>query len=251
MGISNQDMDFEMDFEMEASLMRTKLELIECKRVENSWTKSNYDYIMSCCNKILTERNLHLEASKILSEYGERYSVLPVLLLNVASGIVNFSVSENVPVHLNYYVGALNLAAAMLTSVSQYYKPIEKSEQHLHIARRFGRLHRSLLLELELPKKERQIYSDCIRYFKTEYDNIKTECPILPDHAYERLYNRENKLNRWSLFSSNKPHHHPSEPYVTHKNNHTNNDDSHIDVGTQHSNDNEKFVSHFLSENET
>jgi hypothetical protein len=198
--------DDEMNMEIDASLLRTKLEMIQSKRIENSWTKSNCDFMRITGDKILNERDLHLEASKIWSEYGERYTMIPVLLLNIATGIVNFSMSETIPVHWNYYIGSLNLAAAMLTSLSHYYKPIEQSEKHLHIARRFGRLHRSLLLELELPKKERQLYSDCIRLFKNEYDNIKTECPILPDKAYERLYNREKKLKNWSIFKTYKPH---------------------------------------------
>jgi|TARA_Y100000389_G_scaffold204550_1_gene257917 hypothetical protein len=198
--------DDEMNMEIDASLLRTKLEIIQYKRIENSWTKSNCDFMRITGDKILNERDLHLEASKIWSEYGERYTMIPVLLLNIATGIVNFSMSETIPVHWNYYIGSLNLAAAMLTSLSHYYKPIEQSEKHLHIARRFGRLHRSLLLELELPKKERQLYSDCIRLFKNEYDNIKTECPILPDKAYERLYNREKKLKNLTIFRSYKPH---------------------------------------------
>lgn len=242
MEISNQD----VAVEIEASLMRTKLELLEAQRVANSWTQSNYKSMLKMCDEILKERNLHLEASKIWSEYGERYSVIPVLLLNMASGIVNFSVSENVPVHLNYYVGALNLAAAMLTSISQYYKPIEKSEKHLHIARRFGRLHRSILLELGLPKKERQMYSDCIRFFKTEYDNIKTECPILPDLAFERLYKRENNLKGWNLFNGNTPNY--KEDY----NNSTfifSNDDN--DDNLQEKNDSVTIISHVLSDDET
>lgn len=188
--------------EYEASLLRAKLEIMNGKLVENSWTSSNCDFMRTMSDKILNERDLHIEASKLWATFGERYTVIPVLLLNTASGIVNFSVSGNIPQHWNYYIGTLNLVAAMMTSVSQYFRPIEKSEQHLHIARRFGRLHRSLQLELEIPKRERQLYSDCLRAIKTEYDNIKTEALILPDAAYEQFYNLAENKKKWNIQTS-------------------------------------------------
>jgi hypothetical protein len=153
-------------------------------------------------DKILTDRDLHIEASKLWATFGERYTVIPVLLLNTASGIVNFSVSGNIPQHWNYYIGTFNLVAAMMTSVSQYFRPIEKSEQHLHIARRFGRLHRTLQLELEIPKRERQLYSECLRTIKMEIDNIKTEAPILPNAAYEQFYNLAENMKKWNIKTS-------------------------------------------------
>ena len=194
--------DHDTSSQYEASLLRAKLDMMNGKLVESSWTLSNCEFMRTMSDKILTDRDLHIEASKLWATFGERYTVIPVLLLNTASGIVNFSVSGNIPQHWNYYIGTFNLVAAMMTSVSQYFRPIEKSEQHLHIARRFGRLLNTLQLELEIPKRERQLYSDCLRTTKTEYDNIKTEAPILPNAAYEQFYNLAKNKMKWNIKSS-------------------------------------------------
>jgi hypothetical protein len=78
-------------------------------------------------------------------------------------------------------IGGMNLFAAILTTVSQFLKVNELMESHRVSSIHYGKLSRSIRLELSLPKTERtHDGNSMVDICKTEYDRLIEQSPPIP-----------------------------------------------------------------------
>ena len=170
----------------------------------------------------------HSQHEKILQRWGEqaacyRYMhhvafstfkkmnmrmTLPIIVISTVTGTANFA-QDTFPEEWRDYVpamiGALNLFAAILTTVLQFLKVSELMESHRVSSIHYGKLSRSIRLELTLPRTERaHDGSPFVDIMRGEYDRLIEQSPPVPAYVIkgferkfpERLDDLETKFSR-------------------------------------------------------
>lgn len=146
----------------------------------------------------------HAQHEKILQRWGEqaacyRYMhntsymrfkslnmrmTLPIIVISTVTGTANFA-QQTFPTAWQVYVpaaiGAFNLFAAILTTVMQFLKVSELMESHRVSSVHYGKLSRSIRLELTLPRTERaHDGSPFVDIMRGEYDRLIEQSPPVP-----------------------------------------------------------------------
>ena len=153
----------------------------------------------------------HSQHEKILQRWGEqaacyRYMhhvafstfkklnmrmTLPIIVISTVTGTANFA-QDTFPVAWQAYVpamiGALNLFAAILTTILQFLKVSELMESHRVSSIHYGKLSRSIRLELTLPRTERaHDGSPFVDIMRGEYDRLIEQSPPVPAYVIKRF----------------------------------------------------------------
>lgn len=149
-------------------------------------------------------RSWHVQQEKILKDWGESSScyrfmhyrayqkykktsmrfTLPIIVISTVTGTANFA-QETFPVAWQSMVplgiGGLNLIAAIMTTVLQFLKANELMEGHRVASISYGKLSRTIKLELALPIYERsQDGTAMVNQCRTEYDRLIEQSPPIP-----------------------------------------------------------------------
>jgi len=166
--------------EEQTAIVSIQLERLKKELNAKSWSNELEEILKSWGEKAAYNKDLHSSASRYWKSIGDKLFV-PILILNTVGGVANFGAANvQQPSYWMYAIGVLNLFAAGLGSISQYYKPIEKSEKHTHIAKTFGSFYRTVIMELALSREERANSDEILRWAKSEYDRVQMDSPLLP-----------------------------------------------------------------------
>lgn len=135
-------------------------------------------------------RYLHYKAYVLYKRMSMRFT-LPIIVLSTITGTANFA-QESFPAGLQAYVpagiGALNLFAAILTTVQQFLKVSELMESHRVSYIHYGKLARTIRLELTLPITERgHDGNSMVSICRTEYDRLIEQSPPVPSSIISRF----------------------------------------------------------------
>lgn len=133
-------------------------------------------------------RYIHFQA---FLAYKKKYmrATLPVIVLSTLTGTANFAMSD-VPPNLKQTaqqtIGAANLVAGLIATISTFLKLSENTEAHKSAAFLFGKFSRKIRLELALPLKDRTkdgavMIDEC----KAEYDRMLEQQPDIPKAILE------------------------------------------------------------------
>lgn len=140
-------------------------------------------------------RYLHFRAYELFKRQSMRFT-LPVIVLSTVTGTANFAQSTFPPAWQEYVpaaIGALNLIAAIMTTISQFLKVNELQESHRVSSIQYGKLTRTIRLELMLPVEERhKSGSTLVDSSRAEYDRLIEQSPPIP----------RNILNTFETFMS-------------------------------------------------
>ncbi len=138
-------------------------------------------------------RYLHYKAYVAYKRMSFRFT-LPIIILSTLTGTANFA-QESFPVGIQPLVpagiGALNLTAAILTTVQQFLKVNELMESHRVSYIHYGKLARTIRLELTLPVTERgHEGNSMVSICRTEYDRLIEQSPPVPADILTRFDKR-------------------------------------------------------------
>jgi len=135
-------------------------------------------------------RYIHFQA---FMSYKRTYmrATLPVIVLSTLTGTANFAMSdvpENLKQTAQQTIGAANLVAGLIATISTFLKLSENTESHKNAAYTFGKFSRKIRLELALPLKDRTkdgviMIEEC----KAEYDRMLEQQPDIPKHILEEF----------------------------------------------------------------
>ena len=128
-------------------------------------------------------RYLHYKAYQEFKQSNMRFT-LPIIVISTITGTANFA-QETFPLEWRDYVpaviGAFNLLAAILTTIAQFLKVSELLESHRVSSIHYGKLARSIRLELTLPISERaHDGSSMVDICRSEYDRLIEQSPPIP-----------------------------------------------------------------------
>ena len=132
---------------------------------------------------------------------------LPIIVISTVTGTANFA-QETFPPEWRMFVpaiiGTFNLFAAILTTVMQFLKVSELMESHRVSSIHYGKLARSIRLELTLPRTERaHDGSPFVDIMRGEYDRLIEQSPPVPGYvirAFEKKF-PENTEKKETMFS--------------------------------------------------
>lgn len=138
-------------------------------------------------------RYLHYKAYQKYKNSNMRFT-LPIIVISTVTGTANFA-QETFPEEWHVYVpaliGAMNLLAAILTTIAQFLKVSELLESHRVSSIHYGKLARSIRLELTLPVSERaHDGSNMVDICRSEYDRLIEQSPPVPGDVLKAFDNK-------------------------------------------------------------
>ena len=167
------------------------------KKKLNMWHPQHEAILKGWGESCACYRYLHYKAYQKYKKSTMRYT-LPIIIISTITGTANFA-QDTFPETWRGYVpaaiGGLNLFGAILTTVSQFLKVNELMESHRVSSIHYGKLSRSIRLELNLPKYERtHDGANMVDICRTEYDRLIEQSPPVPGDVlrlFERKFNKQ------------------------------------------------------------
>lgn len=128
-------------------------------------------------------RWLHNQAHRKFKRQNIAFT-LPVIILSTISGTANFS-QASFSTETNKYapiiIGTLNLIAGLITTIAEFLKVSELSENHRSSSISFGKLARNIKVELSLPWSERSSHGrDFLKICRNEMDRLLEQSADIP-----------------------------------------------------------------------
>ena len=171
----------------ETSVVNSELLNMKKKLNAEAWSNEIEDVMQAWGEKAAGHKELHLNAASHWKSFGDKFYI-PVILLTTLGGVSNFGAANvDTPFIWMYAIGSINMFAAALASLVQYYKPEEKTQAHTATAKNYGTFYSTVQVELSLSREDRMNYEDMIKYAKNEYDRIQIEAPNIPDIIIENF----------------------------------------------------------------
>jgi len=121
--------------------------------------------------------------------------MIPLIVMSTVTGTANFAQStfpEAIKPYVPQMIGAINLISAILTTIYQFLKISEFMESHRISSINYGKLARTITVELSLPVKDRNSGgAECVKISRTEIDRLIEQSPAIPKdilYRYERQF---------------------------------------------------------------
>lgn len=121
--------------------------------------------------------------------------MIPLIIMSTVAGTANFAQStfpESIRPYVPQIIGAINLFSAILTTIYQFLKISEFMESHRISSINYGKLARTITIELNLPVKDRNSGgAECVKVSRTEIDRLIEQSPSIPKNVligYERQF---------------------------------------------------------------
>ena len=143
-------------------------------------------------------RYMHFKSYQKYKKLSMRFT-LPIIIISTITGTANFA-QESFPISWQNYVpsgiGAFNLIAAIMTTILQFLKINELMESHRVSSIHYGKLSRSIRLQLTLPRTDRsQDGTSFIEYCNNEYDRLIEQSPSIPGKII-KLFEKEFPIRK-------------------------------------------------------
>ena len=165
---------------------------------EKIWHEQQEKILKEWAEKAMCYRWMHDRAFRIYKTQNMRFAI-PVIILSTVTGTANFA-QESFPEKWQEYVpmgiGALNLVAGLLTTISQFLRVNELQEGHRVATISFAKFSRSITLELALPKADRDVSGkEFIVQCCQELDRLIEQSPQIPKEILELFKKKHGREN--------------------------------------------------------
>lgn len=174
------------------------------KRFMNGWSKEQ-DALMADWSDIAgCYRWMHDRAEKAYTIRNMRMTI-PVIILSTITGTASVGISsiaggdETIQKYMNFGIGGLSLVAGILTTLNNFLRYAQLSESNRVAAIAWGKLQRSIAVELALNPLERMDSLDFLKICRADLDRLIEQSPPIPDSvidSFEREFKDNKKLRR-------------------------------------------------------
>jgi len=128
-------------------------------------------------------RWMHNQAYMIYKKKNLRF-MLPLIVMSTVAGTANFAQAtfpDVIRPYVPQIIGAMNLISAIMTTIYQFLKISEFMESHRISSINYGKLARTITVELSLPVKDRNSGgAECVKVSRTEIDRLIEQSPAIP-----------------------------------------------------------------------
>jgi hypothetical protein len=139
---------------------------------------------------------------------------LPVIVLSTITGTANFAQEqfpESIRPMVPSIIGGMNLIAGLIATIMQFLKINELMESHRVASQSYGKLSRTIRLELSLPLSERSMDGrDMVELMRAEYDRLIEQSPPIPTPILDEF---EREFKNSKIFKPEIMHIQPIDPF--------------------------------------
>ena len=166
----------------------------EEKKLPKIWHPQQEKILKSWGEASACYRYMHYQAYCSYKNQSMKFTI-PLIIVSTITGTANFA-QETFPPTVQPFVpsaiGGLNLITAIATTIMQFLKINELMEGHRVASIQYGKISRTIRLELTLPLSERtQNGTVMIENMRAEYDRLIEQSPNVPKKildAFEREF---------------------------------------------------------------
>ena len=160
-------------------------------------------------------RYMNNKAFLMFKKSSMRYT-LPIIVISTVTGTANFAQSTfplSIRPMVPLAIGTMNIVTAIMTTIMQFLKINELMEGHRAASIQYGKLSRTIRLELSLPLDERTHNgSEMVEYCRSEYDRLIEQSPSIPlsiIRAFEKEFPDDSEFFKPEIL-----HIHPIETFM-------------------------------------
>jgi len=170
----------------------------EEKKLPKIWHSQQEKILKSWGEAAACYRYMHYQAYCSYKNQSMKFTI-PLIIVSTITGTANFA-QETFPPTVQPYVpsaiGGLNLITAIATTIMQFLKINELMEGHRVASVQYGKVSRTIRLELTLPLTERtQSGTNMIENMRAEYDRLIEQSPNVPKYiidSFEKEFPDDN-----------------------------------------------------------
>ena len=146
------------------------------------WNEDDDKILKEWVDKSACLKWLH---DKAYRKYKKAYlrQMIPVIVISTLTGAANFAI-ERLPTSFQQYasliIGAFNIIAAMISTVSQFLKTSELKEGHTIASKSWDKFNRNIKIELQRNPNERTNKKELFTYSLKEFDRLVEISPDIP-----------------------------------------------------------------------
>jgi len=126
---------------------------------------------------------LHSKSQTMVAKYDTNIA-LPVIVLSTIAGtgsIASQSLFGQSQV-ANIVIGVISLSVGIMNTVSNYFGFAKRSEAHKISAITYAKIHKFIVIELSLPRKERMKAKDMLKIIREQLERLAETSPQIPEH---------------------------------------------------------------------
>ena len=170
----------------------------EEKKLPKIWHPQQEKILKSWGEAAACYRYMHYQAYCSFKNLSMKFTI-PLIIVSTITGTANFA-QETFPPTVQPFVpsaiGGLNLITAIATTIMQFLKINELMEGHRVASVQYGKISRTIRLELTFPLSERTLNGTVmIENMRAEYDRLIEQSPNVPKKmidAFEREFPDDN-----------------------------------------------------------
>jgi hypothetical protein len=178
--------------------MFISISMNEEKKLPKIWHPQQEKILKAWGEAAACYRYMHYQAYCSFKNLSMKFTI-PLIIVSTVTGTANFA-QETFPPSVQPFVpsaiGGLNLITAIATTIMQFLKINELMEGHRVASVQYGKISRTIRLELTLPLSERTLNgTNMIENMRTEYDRLIEQSPNVPKQmidAFEREFPDDN-----------------------------------------------------------
>ena len=178
--------------------MFISISMNEEKKLPKIWLPQQEKILKSWGEAAACYRYMHYQAYCSFKNLSMKFTI-PLIIVSTITGTANFA-QETFPPTVQPFVpsaiGGLNLITAIATTIMQFLKINELMEGHRVASVQYGKISRTIRLELTLPLSERtQNGTNMIENMRAEYDRLIEQSPNVPKKmidSFEREFPDDN-----------------------------------------------------------
>ena len=180
------------------NIMFISISMNEEKKLPKIWHPQQEKILKSWGEAAACYRYMHYQAYCSYKNQSMKFTI-PLIIVSTITGTANFA-QETFPPTVQPFVpsaiGGLNLITAIATTIMQFLKINELMEGHRVASVQYGKVSRTIRLELTLPLSERtQNGTNMIENMRAEYDRLIEQSPNVPKYiidAFEKEFPDDN-----------------------------------------------------------
>ena len=156
---------------------------INPEEMKRSWHSQQEDILKNWSEQSSCYRWMHERAYQ---DYNKKnmYYAIPVIIISTITGTANFaqgSFPDGAKIWAPLIIGALNLSAGLITTISQFLRVSELLEGHRAASLAYSKLSRNIAVELSLPADERSMRGiEYIKQCRGDIDRLIEQSPPIP-----------------------------------------------------------------------
>jgi hypothetical protein len=154
----------------------------EEKRPKLVWNRNVERLLSTWCDLAMCHKWMHEKSYRKYKTLNYYYSI-PIIILTTLTGTVSVGMGTLFPNNqqtAQIVVGGVNIITGIVTTLQNFFRYAQLSESHLNAFMGWSRLHRNIMIELNLERKSRRDPSDFVKICRNEYDRLMEQQPLYP-----------------------------------------------------------------------